>query len=143
MVKASLVGSILGNVLLVMGAAMFVGGLKRERQTLRPHGGQHVQALLLLLAVVALVMPLSSSSCTGRPPRARRGAKRSSTGDLENMSIASRSCSSLTYVAGLLFSLRTHADLFNPPHEGGRHRRAPGRVRRAVIMLAIAGSRSA
>src|SRR4029079_19416670 len=32
-VKASLVGSILGNVLLVMGAAMLVGGLKRERQT--------------------------------------------------------------------------------------------------------------
>src|SRR5215207_9514134 len=31
-VKASIVGSILGNILLVMGAAMFVGGLKRERQ---------------------------------------------------------------------------------------------------------------
>src|ERR687897_2192924 len=32
-VKASIVGSILGNILLVMGAAMLVGGLKRERQT--------------------------------------------------------------------------------------------------------------
>src|SRR6476620_10443460 len=31
-VKASLIGSILGNVLLVMGASMLVGGLKRERQ---------------------------------------------------------------------------------------------------------------
>ncbi len=31
-VKASLVGSILGNILLVMGAAMLVGGLKRDRQ---------------------------------------------------------------------------------------------------------------
>src|SRR6185436_3317898 len=31
-VKASLVGSILGNILLVMGAAMFFGGLKRDRQ---------------------------------------------------------------------------------------------------------------
>src|SRR5215218_4596357 len=31
-VKASLIGSILGNVLLVMGAAMFIGGLKRENQ---------------------------------------------------------------------------------------------------------------
>ena len=31
-VKASLVGSILGNILLVMGAAMFVGGLPRDRQ---------------------------------------------------------------------------------------------------------------
>src|SRR3954467_6313574 len=31
-VKASLVGSILGNILLVLGAAMFFGGLKRDRQ---------------------------------------------------------------------------------------------------------------
>src|SRR5213592_2238166 len=31
-VKASLIGSILGNILLVMGAAMFVGGLRRDRQ---------------------------------------------------------------------------------------------------------------
>ena len=31
-VKASIIGSILGNILLVLGAAMFVGGLKRDRQ---------------------------------------------------------------------------------------------------------------
>ena len=37
-VKASLVGSILGNILLVMGAAMLVGGLKRERQRFDAHG---------------------------------------------------------------------------------------------------------
>ena len=37
-VKASLIGSILGNILLVMGAAMLVGGLKRERQTFNRHG---------------------------------------------------------------------------------------------------------
>ena len=35
-VKASLIGSILGNILLVMGAAMLVGGLGRERQTFNP-----------------------------------------------------------------------------------------------------------
>src|SRR5215203_2297209 len=35
-VKASLVGSILGNILLVMGAAMLVGGLKRARQNFDP-----------------------------------------------------------------------------------------------------------
>src|SRR5215203_1581565 len=32
-VKASIVGSILGNILLVLGASMFIGGLKRDRQT--------------------------------------------------------------------------------------------------------------
>src|ERR687896_785623 len=55
-VKASLVGSILGNILLVMGAAMLVGGWKRERQRFdRTAAG--VQSLMLLLAAVALVMP--------------------------------------------------------------------------------------
>src|SRR6201986_4968289 len=32
-VKASIIGSILGNILLVLGAAMFVGGLKRDKQS--------------------------------------------------------------------------------------------------------------
>ncbi len=55
-VKASLVGSILGNVLLVMGAAMLVGGLKRERQTF-DRTAANTQSLMLLLACVALIMP--------------------------------------------------------------------------------------
>src|SRR3954453_11935158 len=55
-VKASLIVSVLGNVLLVMGAAMFIGGLKRDRQTFDPTAAG-VQASLLLLAVVALIMP--------------------------------------------------------------------------------------
>jgi len=55
-VKASLVGSILGNILLVMGAAMLVGGLKRARQQFdRTAAG--VQSLMLLLACMALIMP--------------------------------------------------------------------------------------
>src|SRR4051812_21667600 len=55
-VKASLIGSILGNVLLVMGASMFVGGLKRERQFF-PSTAANVQVVMLLLASGALVMP--------------------------------------------------------------------------------------
>ena len=55
-VKASLIGSILGNILLVMGAAMLVGGLKRERQTFNATAAS-VQSSMLLLAAVALVMP--------------------------------------------------------------------------------------
>src|SRR5919109_4447249 len=55
-VKASLVGSILGNVLLVMGAAMLVGGIRRERQRFDPTAA-NVQALMLMLAAVALIGP--------------------------------------------------------------------------------------
>ena len=55
-VKASLIGSILGNILLVMGAAMFVGGRKRDRQFF-DRTAANVTALMLLLAVVAMIMP--------------------------------------------------------------------------------------
>src|SRR6202008_5048816 len=55
-VKASLVGSILGNVLLVLGMSMLAGGLKRERQHFELRAAT-AQSLMLLLATVALVMP--------------------------------------------------------------------------------------
>src|SRR6059058_3491844 len=55
-VKASLVGSVIGNSLLVLGASMFVGGLGRERQTFN-RTAAHTQAGMLLLATSALVLP--------------------------------------------------------------------------------------
>src|SRR3954464_1437455 len=55
-VKASLVGSILGNILLVLGMSMLVGGAKRERQRFELRAAT-AQWLRLLLATVALVMP--------------------------------------------------------------------------------------
>src|SRR3712207_5755601 len=64
-VKASLIGSILGNILLVMGAAMFIGGLRRERQRF-DRTAANVQALMLLLAVGALIMQIGRASCRER-----------------------------------------------------------------------------
>src|SRR3712207_8081059 len=58
-VKASIVGSILGNILLVMGAAMLVGGLKLERQKFNATAA-NVQALLLRRAGVALAIDRQS-----------------------------------------------------------------------------------
>src|SRR5687768_12234638 len=55
-VKASIIGSILGNILLVMGAAMFFGGLKREKQTFNPVSAG-AQSTMLMLAVAAMIMP--------------------------------------------------------------------------------------
>src|SRR5437868_6767660 len=55
-VKASLIGSILGNILLVLGAAMLVGGLRYERQRF-DRTAATVQSGMLLLAAVALAMP--------------------------------------------------------------------------------------
>src|SRR3954465_1626410 len=55
-VKASIVGSIMGNALLVLGAAAFAGGLRRQRQRFDATAAS-TQSAMLLLACVALVMP--------------------------------------------------------------------------------------
>src|SRR5918992_1528346 len=55
-VKASIVGSIVGNILLVLGAAMLVGGWNREKQTFNATAA-HAQSAMLLLALAALIGP--------------------------------------------------------------------------------------
>src|SRR5688572_15550269 len=55
-VKASIVGSIIGHVLLVMGAAMLVGGLKHKTQRF-DRTAANVQSGMLTLAAAALTLP--------------------------------------------------------------------------------------
>ena len=55
-VKASLVGSVIGNSLLVLGAAMLVGGTERTRQTFDRTAAQTYSGLLLV-TVTALILP--------------------------------------------------------------------------------------
>src|SRR6266853_3633705 len=55
-VKASLTGSIIGNILLVLGAAMLAGGIKHKEQRFNAVGAR-AQSTLLTLAAVGLIMP--------------------------------------------------------------------------------------
>jgi Ca2+:H+ antiporter len=139
-VKASLVGSILGNTLLVLGAAAFVGGLGRERQTFNRTAAT-AQSAMLLLAVAALVMPAVYELSVGRGLPAPTAVHVDYDATVEHLSLAVAIILMLTYVAGLVFSLKTHRDLFNPPQdkEEGEGEGAPWSVRRSVAMLAIAG----
>jgi Ca2+:H+ antiporter len=64
LVKASITGSILGNLLLVMGFAFIVGGVKHGRQTFnRRNAGRN--AILLILAVLAMLIPSLFSHSIG------------------------------------------------------------------------------
>jgi Ca2+:H+ antiporter len=138
-VKASLVGSILGNILLVMGAAMLVGGLKRERQRF-DRTAANVQSTMLMLACVALIMPAIFELVIGGTLPNPTAESKQFPDDLEQLSFGVAIILMLCYVAGLVFSLRTHRDLFNPAHAEEDH--VGGEVwsvRRSVIMLAIAG----
>src|SRR4051794_2230637 len=137
-VKASLVGSILGNILLVLGASMFVGGLRHPRQVFdRTAAG--VQALMLLLAAGALAMPAIFQLVSGGGLPKPTATAVHFSGDIEHLSVAVAFVLLVTYVAGLFFSLKTHRSLFNPEHYDDEEGGEPWSVRRAVIMLAIAG----
>jgi Ca2+:H+ antiporter len=121
-----------------MGAAMFVGGRKRERQFFdRTAAG--TQSLMLLLAAVALVMPAIYELVIGGALPSPTETAQEFPSDLEQMSAAVAIVLLLTYAAGLLFSLKTHKDLFNPSHDADEHGGEPWSVRRAVFSLAAAG----
>ena len=135
-VKASLVGSIVGNSLLVLGAAMLAGGWRRTRQTFDRTAAQ-TQAGMLLLTVVALALPslLELAHHVSLPTVSQ--TRRHFGHSVEQVSLAVAIVLIATYLAGLFFSLRTHRDLFNP----GPRDDADGAwsLRRSVGTLAAAG----
>jgi Ca2+:H+ antiporter len=136
-VKASLVGSILGNILLVLGAAMLVGGWKRERQ-LFDRTAASAQSSMLLLAATALIMPAIFELVEGKGLPSATAESVDYSGHVETLSAIVAGILIASYVAALFFSLKTHRSLFNPHHEEDEGEEAWS-VRRSVTMLAIAG----
>ena len=135
-VKASLIGSILGNLLLVMGASMLVGGLGRERQRFNSTAAS-VQTSMLLLAAVAMVMPAVFQLVHG-DGLPRVGVEMVSFGStIKLVSGIVAGVLIATYVAGLVFSLKTHRDLFNPEYEDEETWGWSPRM--SIAMLAVAG----
>src|SRR4051794_16162224 len=137
-VKASLVGSILGNILLLLGAAMFVGGLGRDRQRF-DRTAASAQSAMLLLAAVALVMPAIYELVEGRGLPSPGAERINYDSTVEHLSLYVAIVLMATYVAGLFFSLKTHRALFNPAVAAEDHEGEPWSVRRSIFALAIAG----
>ena len=135
-VKASIVGSIIGNVLLVLGAAMLVGGIGREKQTFSRTSAS-IQTTMLMLAAAALLMPaiFELIEGVGLPDPGAEAVHYGGT--VEDLSLAVAIVLMATYVAGLFFSLKTHRDLFNP--EYGEEDTWGWSTRTSVIALAISG----
>jgi Ca2+:H+ antiporter len=136
-VKASIIGSILGNLLLVMGAAMLIGGWGRERQKFVAEAAS-AQATMLLLATVALVLPAMFLLANGGELPQLADEATNFPASVEHMSFAVAIVLLLSYFAGLWFSLRTHKDVFNPETEDEVPEHAWS-VKRSVLMLAGAG----
>ncbi len=138
-VKASLVGSVIGNSLLVLGASMLVGGWNRERQTFN-RTAAHTQAGMLLLAAAALVLPAVFQLIHGGSLPNVSELRHDFGNDVEKLSLLVAIVLILSYVAGLWFSLRTHRDLFNVETDDDEEvTDETWSVKKSVILLAIAG----
>jgi Ca2+:H+ antiporter len=103
-VKASITGSIIGNLLLVLGAAIFGGGLRYKKQTFNKTGAR-ASCTALILAAAALVIPtvfhFAAERTGGWTPAAE-----------QRLSLAIAIVLIATYGAMLLFTLVTHKQLF-------------------------------
>jgi Ca2+:H+ antiporter len=139
-VKASIIGSILGNTLLVLGASMLVGGWNRERQRFDQTAAT-AQSSMLLLAAAAMIMPAIFELVEGQGLPAPGAERVRYDGTVEGLSAAVACVLIFSYVAGLWFSLRTHRDLFNPAHEvpDDDDEHEPWTVRKSILALAGAG----
>lgn len=136
-VKASIIGSIIGNILLVLGAAMFVGGLGRERQ-LFSRTAAGAQSAMLMLAMTALVMPAVYQLVAGGGLPGVNAERIDFGSTVEHLSAAVAIVLIVSYGAGLVFSLKTHRALFNPPYEEAEET-SDWSVRKCVAALAVAG----
>lgn len=104
-VKASLAGSIIGNLLLVSGAAMVLGGWRRERQSFSKAGAQ-TNSALLAVALAALLLPaIFNFTFAGSDPHLAQHE--------QAMSVGTAIVLILIYGLGLLFTLRTHRHIFS------------------------------
>ncbi|MDP4197827.1 MAG: calcium/proton exchanger, partial [Bacteroidota bacterium] len=101
MVKASITGSIIGNLLLILGMALFFGGLGKDEQTFNTTAAS-TSASTLFLATAAIVMPAVFVLTSENP----------SATTIETLSIAVSVIMAVSYLASLLFSLHTHKHLY-------------------------------
>jgi len=128
-VKASLAGSIVGNLLLVLGLAIVAGGWKREKQTFSLIAAG-TNTTMLFLAVSALVLPaVFDLSVYGNLTHA--GER------IEQLSLWTSGVLIAIYGVSFLFVLKTHRGLFVP--EGEKDGPEPAMsLKRALISMAIA-----
>jgi len=100
-VKASITGSIIGNLLLVMGLSMFLGGLRYKKQEFPPVVAR-VNASSMNLAVIAMLLPTAVNyTSVGIVPQT-----------LQNLSLAVAAVLILVYGLTLLFAMKTHTYLY-------------------------------
>jgi Ca2+:H+ antiporter len=131
-VKASLTGSIIGNLLLVLGFAMLLGGWRRSELSFSRLAAESTSSMMVL-AVVALVIPAIFAFVTQhRRPES-----------LESISFDISWILLLTYAANLVFSLKSHKNLYSPARDedpAAEPALPVWSVGRSVLVLAVSAT---
>ena len=128
LVKASITGSILGNLLLVLGAAQLAGGLKHKVQTFNPHiAGLSVGSLVIV--TTGLIVPSVFSALHPDPVRAAT----------IHMSEFVAGLLILGYVLSLVYSMGTHRAVFGEGGDIAAGEAEPAwSLKKAIIILIVA-----
>jgi Ca2+:H+ antiporter len=126
-VQASIIGSIVGNILLLVGLSIFFGGLHHKYQRFNKEAIS-VSSTMLIIVVAGLSIP--SAYAFLKPHDSHN----------QTLGIAVAIVMALIYVAGLVFSLLTHKDLFDASDEMKAVREKPMMSKRLaafILLLAI------
>jgi Ca2+:H+ antiporter len=131
-VKASITGSIIGNVLLVLGLSIVAGGTKHMRLRFNATAASTGATLLALSAIGLLV-----------PALFHQAVKDRAIGHESELSLEIAIVLFATYLLSLLFSLRTHKHLYagQPETEVDEHaavRHSTWSVRKSIVVLVLA-----
>jgi Ca2+:H+ antiporter len=129
-VKASLTGSILGNILLVFGLSILAGGLKHPVQKFNRTAAT-MSATLMALSAIGLLVPALFHWVTGGMTRG--GQMRAESHISMEISVVLF----VAYILSLVFALRTHKDLYlgtSEPHK----ETTPMSIKVAVVILIVA-----
>lgn len=133
LVKASITGSIIGNLLLVLGAAQLVGGIRYKTQKFSPHlAGMNVS--LLIIAAVGLIVPALFHAAHPDPERVRT----------VRMSEFVAVLLMVGYGLSLVYSMGTHRSAFSEAsHDAGAELEKESGgwslKRSIVVLLVVAG----
>jgi len=123
-VKASLTGSVIGNLLLVLGLSMLAGGMKWKEQkfSIRAAGTYNS---LMVIALIGMTIP-ALFFYAGGSEQAR-----------QNASVGVSVLLLAVYALAMVFSLHTHKHIFNPLADD---KEAPAGWSRQKAILVLAGS---
>ena len=125
-VKSSISGAIIGNILLVLGASMFAGGLKHKVQKFNINVVETTSSMLLF-AVIGLCIPAVFTHTLNQSLLNTR---------YEGLTLVVAIIMFILYLCSLFFSFFTHKDLYSVTYE--EEGKAKWSLKKAIIVLVVA-----